>query len=122
MRKMLKEFALGIGGVGLGLILFAAATNQFATFAFTIQYWGYPLPWLYRFEPDFIGYPPYVTTTSVAWGAFFEDLAFWLSIPIVAIELSAHVGVPYIMRVLKLRREKRRTTATSAYGFFETPK
>lgn len=122
MRRMLKESALGVAGVAIGLILFAAATNQFATFAFTVQYWGYPLPWLYRFEPDFIGYGPDVTTITVAWGALFEDLALWLSVPIVVIELSAHVGFPYITRVLELRREKRRTTSTTTTGFYETPR
>lgn len=57
----------------------------------------------------------------VNWVAFGEDLLFWFAVSIAAVEGVSHVAVPYVMRVLKLRREKRRTTVTSTFGFVESP-
>ena len=121
MRRMLKELAFAAVAVGIGVILFTIESGRGGIQGFTLQSWGYPLPWHFRAEPDFIGFGPDVNTEWIVWGAFFEDLAFWLALPIAAMELSAHVAAPYVMRVLKLRREERRTKVTSAFGFVETP-
>jgi hypothetical protein len=122
MRRTPKELALAIGGVGLGTTLFIIASSHVYFQEMSYMSWGYPLPW--HFAGDLIppsSFPiPGLNLGAVAWGAFYEDLLFWLALPVATIEISAH-SVPYIMRVLKLRREKRKTTVTSAFGFVETP-
>lgn len=130
MRRTLKELALAIGGVGLGIGLFLVASGHVYSERFigllSFETWGYPLPWLS------LGGEVYVPPTSlglglsvdgwVTWSAFYMDLAFWAALPTAALELSSHFALPYVMQALRLRREKRRTTATSAYGLFETLK
>jgi hypothetical protein len=130
MRRMLREFALAIGGVGLGIVLFMIASShaydQGAGWAIDFNVsWGYPLAWHYINTFGAYLHPttfpiPGLNLGAVIWSAFYTDLLFWLALPIAATELSAHVAIPYLVRTLKLRREKLRTTV-AAFGFVETP-
>jgi hypothetical protein len=111
------EVALAVGGIGLGIVLFIVASGHIDSLRITnflglpYESYGYPLPWL--FQVGDISQPPTAiafglsVNGTVGWSAFYEDLAFWLVLPIAALELSGHVAVPYFMRMLKLRREKR---------------
>jgi len=122
MRRTPKELALVIGGVGLGTTLFIIASGHVYFQEVFYMSWGYPLPWHYAGDlviPN--AFPiPGLNLGYVIWSAFYEDLLFWLALPVATVEISAH-SVPYIMRVLKLRQEKQRTTVTSAFGFVKTP-
>jgi hypothetical protein len=116
MRNAVREFALGIGGIGLGIVLFVVASGHVYAFGgpsfrfLPYESWGYPLPWLFQAgslyrAPTVLAFGLSVDG-GVAWSAFYEDLAFWLALPIAIIELSMH-GVPYVMRVLKVEPQSR---------------
>jgi hypothetical protein len=122
MRRVLREFALAIGGIGVGTVLFIIASSHvYFNEAFYIS-WGYPWPW--HFAGDTVMATPFpfgFDVGAVAWSAFYLDLAFWLALPIAAIQFSARIAVPYVIRFLKIRREKRGVASASVYGFLESP-
>ena len=122
MRRSLKEFVLAIGAVGLGVILFAVASSHVYARGWLSESWGYPLPW-HEVGDLVIATPlPFgIQAGEVVLLNLLADLAVSFAIPIATVELSAHVAIPYFERALKIRREKRRTTATAAFGFVEAP-
>jgi hypothetical protein len=120
MPKVLKELAMALGGVALGvalLLLTSSHLNYYhPTMDGTIAGWGYPLTWHYIGLGTIFKGPTVLGVYFVGepnWLAFCEDLAFWLALAMTAMELSFRFAAPYLWRELKIHSSRKSGAAFS---------
>jgi len=115
MPKMLREVALIVAGVALGLgLLYLSSLVQYTPNGFAgATATGLPSFWTINST----GFGPIL----VNWYAVANDLVFWLAISLTTVELSSHVALPYLSRELKIHLAKKSTAPTHNANLIPDP-